>query len=384
MQNSKQKIMILGAGQMQVPVIKKCREMNLYSIAVDIDEHAPGFKYADKNLLVSTHDKEEILRLARNEEIDGILTTSDYPVNSVAFVAKQLGLKALSQDAARLSTNKFLLRERLENYQLNCPNYIISSTLSELDQVCFFPAIIKPIDSSASRGVKKVDSQGELYEQFERSKKFSVEKQVIVEEFLSGKEYSVESVSQGGKHHILSITEKTIVGENEGLFVELAHRIPAPVSAKEEVIICEQILAALNAIGLDNSAAHSEIILSGEKAYIIEIGARLGGDFIGSDLVPLACGVDMLGNIVKVAIGDEIDVNKNKKSYSGIHFITPDNYQSAAAFIKTQNSIVRYEIDEFRETKIENSLDRLGYIIVTADSRMRLDDMLRAINNENK
>lgn len=384
MQNSRKKVMILGAGQMQVPVIKKCRELNIFSIAIDFDERAPGFKYSDKRLIVSTHNKEEILKQAKKNKIDGILTTSDYPVNSVAFVSDKLGLNGLTQDVATLSTNKFLLRENLKKNKLNCPKYIIASNTSDLKQVDFFPAIIKPVDSSASRGVKKVDSLEELYEQFEISKEFSVSQKVIVEEFIYGKEYSVEAISQGGKHHIVSITGKTIIGEKNGLFVELAHQIPANISAEESELIHNETLAALNAIGLDNSASHAEIILSGEKAYIVEVGARLGGDFIGSDLVYLSCGVDMLENIVKVSIGEDICLNKEKEYYSGIHFISPDNYNSAVSFIENKHdSIASYEINEYKNIKIENSLDRLGYIIVVTETRKELDNIFRIINNAN-
>lgn len=385
MQNSKQKVMILGAGQMQVPAIKKCKELDIYTIAVDFDENAPGFEYSDQPLILSTHDKDEILKQAKSNEIDGILTTSDYPVNSVAFVSEKLGLNSLSQGAAALSTNKFLLREKLRECKLNCPQYVVAGKNSELARVDFFPAIIKPVDSSASRGVKRVNTPEDLLEQFEMSKQFSVSENVIVEEFISGKEYSVESISQGGNHHIVAITEKTLIGQDDGLFVELAHQIPANLSEEETEQIHNETLAALNAIGLDNSASHTEIILSGRKAYIVEIGARLGGDFIGSDLVSLACGVDMLKNIVNVSIGKGISYKKRKNNYSGVHFITPANYNSAVAFIEsTEDTIVQYEIGAYKNIKIENSLDRLGFIIVETESQAELSHIFSVINDDNQ
>lgn len=376
--------MILGAGQIQVPIIKKCKALNFYTIAVDYDNCAPGFEYADLKINLSTHDKEGILKEAKKLNIDGILTTSDFPVRTIAYVSEKLELNGLSQKAALISTNKYLLREILREKKLNYPKYVKVDDFKDLARIDFFPAIIKPIDSSASRGVKKVNIKEELFHEYETSKSFSVSKTVIVEEYINGKEYSIESVSTNGKHQIIAITEKITIGKENGYFVEYSHQIPANLNKLNYELLSNTTIDALTAIELDNSVSHTEIVISNNKAYIIEIGARLGGDFIGSDLVYLSTGIDMLKNVINLSIGGKLDLQPKLNKFSGIQFITPKNYNSAKEFIeKKTNEIVDFDLNPFKKIIIKNSLDRLGYIIFSAQTRKGLRKIFNEINNEN-
>jgi len=383
MQNRQKRIMILGAGQIQVPIIKKCKELNLYTIAVDYNNCAPGFEYTDLNIILSTHDKEGVLKEAKKLNIDGILTTSDFPVRTVAYVSEKLDLNGLSQKAALISTNKYLLREILKEKKLNYPKYVKVKDITDLSEVDFFPAIIKPIDSSASRGVKKVNVKEELYSEYEISKSFSISGTVIVEEYINGKEYSIETVSTNGKHQIIAITEKITIGKENGYFVEYSHQIPADLNKLNNELIFNTTIDALTAIELDNSVSHTEIVISDKKAYIIEIGARLGGDFIGSDLVCLSQGIDMLKNVISLSIGGKLDLLPKMNKFSGIQFITPENYNTAKKFLeKKSKDIVDFELNQYRKIIIKNSLDRLGYIIFTSQTREGLSEIFNKINNE--
>lgn len=384
MQNNQKKIMILGAGEMQTPVIKKAKEEKYFVIVVDFDKNAPGFNYADIKLLISTHDKKKILEQAIKYNIDGILTTSDYPVRIVAYVSEKLGLKALNQESANICTDKYLLRQKLRNSNLNHPKYFLIENKKDLDKINFFPAIIKPVDSSASKGVKKINSVEELKNEYEISKTYSNSKKIIVEEYIKGKEFSVESITYNGKTNIIAITEKTKVGEDKGYFVEYSHKIPANITNSEKLAIESETIKLINIIGLDNSSSHTEVILTkNNTAYIVEIGARLGGDYIASDLVFLSKGVDMTKNIIKMSINEEIDIDIKNNLYSAIQFITPNNYYSAKKFIESNNNhIIKSEIKPYKNITIKNSLDRQGYIIIQASSDKKINDLLNKINNE--
>ena len=383
MQTKQKIIMILGAGQMQVPVIKKCNELGLFSISVDLDKNAPGFQFSDISLIISTHNKDAILEAAQEYKIDGILTTSDFPVRSVAYVCEELGLVGLNTKAAQISTNKFLLREELKKTTLDYPQYIQIITSSELLKVDFFPAIVKPVDASASRGVKKVNSYKELKQAYKISKSFSNSEKVIVEQFIEGKEYSVEAITIKGKTHIIAITEKKIIGQDKGYFVEYSHNIPANITPKEAELIENTTKELIKVIELDNSSSHTEIILSKDKAYVVEIGARLGGDFIASDLVYQSTGVDMLESVIKIAIGEKVDVERKHKHFSGIQFITPKNYKSAEKYINDKHEcMVKYQIDTYKNIEITNSLDRLGYIIASSNNKSELETFLSKINED--
>ena len=376
------KIMIIGAGEMQTPVIRNAKELGLYVITIDGNINAQGNKYADLALEIDTNDKIKILEAAKKYEIDGILTTSDYPVRVVAYVCDKLGLKGLSEKAAKISTNKYLLRECLYNNGIVTPKYQKISCIEDfkkLDSNLEFPLIIKPVDSSASRGIKKVENSSELSEAYDEAKKHSKSGDVLIEDFLIGPEYSVESLSQNGKITIVAITEKLTKGDAGTYFVEDKHLIPANISKYQQEEIQIMVSKAIKAIGLDNSASHTELKLTEKGPVIIEIGARLGGDFITSDLVPLATGVNMLESVINISIENILNTEKSKNDFAGIQFINSENYYSAKQHIeniKTSPCVVKYELKKYVKIELKNSLNRLGYFICVRSTREGLDKLL--------
>lgn len=374
------RLMILGAGIIQVPVIKRAKELSCHTIVVDFDKNALGIEYADEFFDISTIDKEAVLRLAREKQIDGILTTSDYPVNVVAYVCRILGLVGMSEEIARVCTNKYMQRCHFQALGIPVPWFRQVATINEARDLDMFPCIIKPIDSSASRGVRRVDSREELLSQFEETRSFSRSGHVIVEEFITGKEYSVETLSQQGRHHVVQVTEKRTIGESHGYFVEDAHVEPARLSASKRQEVACFIQDVLTRIGVDNCPTHTEIKINERGIFIIEMACRLGGDYITSDLVPLSTGVDMLGNLIRLSLGEKIDVVASREDVSAVQFLNTRNYERCLAFIeKGHPAIVRYEIFPYERHEIKNSSDRLGYIILSAKSQSEIDDVLLKI-----
>jgi len=372
MKNSK-KILIIGAGIMQIPVIEECKKLGYKTIVTDIDENALGMRMADIALKIDTLDKEATFDVAKKYKINGIVTTSDYPVRTVAYVCKNFKIKGLSESVAKACTNKYLLRKKLSENRITCPMYWKVENLKELSSIekdILFPVIVKPVDSSASRGVAKVSNCKKLKNAFKSAKIYSRNGAVIIEQFLEGNEYSVESLTQNGKTVVVGITEKTISSGNS-YFVEERHIIPANIKPKEKEEIERLIPRVIKAIGLDNCGTQGPVI--------IEIGARLGGDFITSDLVPLSTGVNMLRNIINISIGKEINSKKKKKKYAGIQFINSDNYDLAKKHlekIKSRTGFVKSELKEYRKMELKSSLDRLGYYICVANSRKKLLELL--------
>lgn len=380
--NPKQKIMILGAGEAQIPIIQKCIELNLFTIVVDFNKNAAGFKFANKRLLISTLDREEILKAAIEYKVDGIITTSDYPVRSVAYVCDKLGLNGLSIKAAQICTNKYLLRKCLKDNNILTPVFIKISNLEELKQEKHninFPLIIKPVDSSASRGVKKLIGEAELETSYLEAKGHSKCGDVIIEDFIEGTEYSVEVLCYRENIYALAITEKTTSGFENTFFVEDRHIIPANVTEEYEKLISLTIIDAIKKIGLNNCAVHAEIKLTANGPVIIEIGARLGGDYITSDLVPLSTGINMLENAINISLNNNIQIETSKLNFSGVQFVNSQNYYSVKKHlkkIKTKNGFIRSEMKNYKNVNLKNSLDRLGYLICVSDTREGLDKLL--------
>lgn len=374
------KLLILGAGQMQVPIIALAKQLGHYTIVADYDPQAPGFEYADVKSTISTIDKDAVLRLAQKEKVDGILTTSDYPVRVVAYVSEKLGLPAMSQKVAEVCTDKYQQRLLFKEKGINTPFFVQCDTNSDLSSLKEFPYIVKPVDSSASRGVERVNTKEQLCKAVETACGLSRSGKAIVESFIGGKEFSVETLTQNGVTHIIQITEKLTRGENLGYFVEDTHIEPARISDAEADAIRDEVLKAAEAVGVDNCPTHTEIKLWDGKPYIIEMACRLGGDYITSDLVPLSTGINMLENLLYLSLGERIIVAPKYHKWSCVQFLNEANYYRCKDFIATDDTHIRSsEVREYRDSEIKSSLDRLGYVILHADTRAEIEDILNKI-----
>jgi carbamoyl-phosphate synthase large subunit len=372
------KILILGASDIHLPVIEECRRLGHRALVADIDPEAPGLRIADVPLVLSTDDVDGILAAARAHAIDGILTTSDYPVRTVARVCRELGLHGLSEASAAVSTDKFLQRKLLRSCGLPCPDFALIASPEQLPAVerMALPVIVKPVDSSASRGVSRVDDCGGLRDAYELARSYSRNANVIAEEFISGPEFSVEVLVEHSVAHIVAVTEKATDGEGERFFVETRHIVPAPLSDAETEAIHAAVRSAIAAVGLNNCASHTEVKLAPQGPVIIEIAARLGGDYITSDLVPLATGVSMLENVIRMAIGEPIDPAAKKSHVAGIRFVTPENHARAKEQLdrlRGDSRVHRMQLrPKPRDAVLRSSLDRLGYCIAWARTRQEL------------
>lgn len=371
-------ILILGASDIHLPVIQECQRLGHRALVADFDPEAPGLGIADVPLVLSTNDVDAILAAARTHSIDGILTTSDYPVRTVARVCRELGLPGLSEAAAAICTDKFLQRKLFRSCGLLCPPFELIGSPEHLPAVerLAFPVIVKPVDSSASRGVSRVDDRSGLRDAYELARSYSRNAKVIAEEFISGPEFSVEILVEHSVAHIVAVTEKATGGEGERFFVETRHIVPAPLSGADTEAIHGAVRKAIAAVGLDNSASHTEVKLAPQGPVIIEIAARLGGDYITSDLVPLATGVSMLENVIQMAIGEPIDPAAKRSHVAGVQFVTPENHARATEqFERLRGDSRVHQIKLLSRPKdafLRSSLDRLGFCIASARTRAEL------------
>lgn len=371
------KMMILGGSALQVPAIKAAKELDYEIILVDYDENATGFALADVKLVVSTLDKEEVYRQALIYRPDVVITsTSDGPVRTAAYVNERLGKKPdLSYEDSLCATIKSHMRKRLEENHVPVPVYYVVENwagfweaVKALDGRC----IVKPSDNAGSRGVTLLEggekTEEELRRVYDYSKGNSRNGIVMVEEFMSGAEVSVEAMTVNGKTEIISITDKYITPPP--YFVEIAHSEPSRLGGEIQERIREVALQAIRAIRLQNGPSHTEIKVTEEGPKVVEIAARLGGDFITSRLVPLSTGVDLVGASVRLAAGEAPDLSAKWQRAAAIHFI-----QSGKGKLR------RLEIGEeiFRMDGVEEAVlykkagdttdgtkssnDRLGHII---------------------
>lgn len=383
----KKKILILGASILQLPAIMKAKEMGLYVVVADIDSKAIGFKYADEYYEISTIDIDGVVNLSKTIKPDGIMTlASDKPMMTVAKVGETLGLNTISTSTAIKATNKARMRESLFYNKVPIPKFkVVNSENEYLKEICEFKNefIVKPADSSGSRGISLVGkeyTEKQIIEAFNHSKKYSSTGEVIIEDYIEGLEVSVESVTIDGKTEIISITDKITTGAPH--FVEIGHNIPSKLDADIQKQIKEITLKAIDAIGINVGPSHTEIKISNGVAKIIEIGARLGGDNITTHLVPLATGIDIVKNTIEIALNKPVIFNEKIERASSIKYIVGEEgvIESIEGLDKAKkiNGIRQVSLTKNTGeliTSLKSSVDRVGFVISQSDSLESANEM---------
>lgn len=320
------KIIIIGANNFQLPLILKAKETGLETHVFAWEDGAIGKGFADFFYPVSIVDKEKILAEAKKISPDAVLSIgSDLAMITVNYLAAELGLTGNSMECTALTTNKFRMRQQLKTDDLPCPLFTHSKDTDEIKAMGLkFPLIVKPVDRSGSRGVTRVNNTDELRNAMQRASQESFSGEVISEEFIEGNEYSVEMISWKGEHFYLQTTEKETTGPP--FFVEKSQHQPASLSPEILEKVKKIIDKSLTSLGVKYGASHSEVIITREgQIYITEIGARMGGDYIGSDLVQLSTGFDFVKAVIEVSLGtfDPESIELSGNHFSGAYFMFP-------------------------------------------------------------
>lgn len=369
------KLAIIGASYLQLPLVKKASELGIQTHCFAWLEGAVCEKFCDFFYDISVTEKTRILEICRDIGVDGVVSiASDVAVPTICFIAENLNLIGNDYSKAALSTNKFLMRKEFEKNGINSPNFHLISDLKQLKQSMFssYPLIVKPVDRSGSRGVFKVSEEKDLKEAVKRSLKESFIKQAIIEEFIDGTEISVETISWKGQHYVLAITDKVTSGTP--YFVELQHHQPSRLSESIKKSVINMTFSALNAISHKFGAAHTEIkITSSGDIFIIEIGARMGGDFIGSDLVYLTTGYDYLKACIEVSLGNFHEPKLANSGYAGVYFLCKEQEQKFHFLMDNlENFIFKSEIQDVDLKSVTCSSDRSGYLIYYSHNKENL------------
>lgn len=366
------KLAIIGASYLQLPLVEKAKKMGIETHCFAWPEGAVCKEIADYFYPISILDKEDILEKCLEISIDGITTiATDMAVPTICYVAEKMNLISNSFTSSLVSTNKSEMRNAFEKSNCSIPKFIKTNNTDVTIEGFKFPLIVKPVDRSGSRGVTKVIFESELSEAITYAITESFGKNAIIEEYIEGEEVSVETISWKGNHTILAITDKVTTGAPH--FVELAHHQPSSLSKEIQDKIKAETIKCLNALDINFGAGHSEFkITSKGEIYIIEVGARMGGDFIGSHLVELSTGYDFLEGVINVALGKhETPVLKNYY-FSGVYFLCKETEQILPYFSQENNFDVLKEIQNNTLKNITNSNDRSGYLIYQTNKKIQL------------
>lgn len=317
-------ILIFGAGLNQLELIREARKLGLVTVVVDPQPDPPGRSEADFFYRVDGSDYDATRSVAMRHGVSGIVTGQmEKPLRLMARLADELGFIFNSPGVTERSIDKWLMKEAFLAAGVPCAEGILirsdEDPSSRLKAVPAFPVIIKPRDAFSSRGVFRCRSLEEVLSYVDISRRFSTAGDILIEEFIAGREYSVEAITFRGVTTIIQFTEKFITPYPRT--VETGHLQPAGLDEEARESVAAAVIKALNALGIENSASHTEVMLTAEGPKVIEVGARLGGDFIASYLTKASTGVSMDRAAIQVALGIAPDMHSDRSVFSMIRFV---------------------------------------------------------------
>ena len=299
------KILIIGAGDFQLPLVQKAAEQYDVLLAAPVISDA-FLPYVNEKLIVDVRDKDAILAFAKARGICGVITDqTDIAVRSVAYVAEQMGLPGIGYETGRLFTDKSLMRTRMAELGIPLlPNKTVHSTE---EAVAFYReiggnVIIKPLDTQGSRGVQICRNEQELLDKFEEAHRWSSEGGVIVERFATGREFVVEGLAFNYEFRNLCIGD-TLYFDLPDAFAAKSRIFPTLAEDALAQRVLDLNTRIVTGFGLRQGITHSEFIMDGDEIYLIETAARGGGVFISSDLISLSCGLDTEQFLLDIASG---------------------------------------------------------------------------------
>ena len=303
------KILMLGGGFLQTYVIKRAQELGYYVYVLDGNPYAMGFNFAHEHAVVDIKDEGACLKYAREKEVDGVLTAAtDFPVLSMSRIAEELGLPGINYKSAQMIKNKAAVRKRLYEAKADDTGYAyemdsIETAQSVLSKIVF-PVMVKPCDGSGSRGASRVDSAEEFLSACQMAMDGSVTHRAIAEPFIDGREYGVESFVDNGDIHILAVMQKDMT--RPPFYAELGHASPSglPITLEQKVKDC--VRKALIELNVNHGSVNMDLLITKSgNVHIVDIGVRMGGNLIGSHIIPIGTGMDYMGNMIRAAVGDK-------------------------------------------------------------------------------
>ncbi|MDO4476105.1 MAG: ATP-grasp domain-containing protein [Lachnospiraceae bacterium] len=300
------KLMIMGAGIYQVPLIRTAKRMGIHTIAVSIPGKYPGFAEADEIRHINTIDYEAVLEEARKLEVDGIVTAgTDVAVITIGKVCDEMGLSGLSFEAAQIAVDKLLMKECYEREGVRTARYrkvMMDEDPIEKTKDLNYPLIVKIVDSSGSRGITRINAPEEMAAAVETAKSFTRKDYYLVEEFIEGMEFGAQAFVYGGEVRFVLPHGDYVFYGNTG--VPVGHFAPFELTQEQLDDVYEQTVKAVKAMKLDNCAINADFIMKDGKTYVLELGGRSGATCL-VELVSIYYGFDYYEKIVQAALGIE-------------------------------------------------------------------------------
>lgn len=386
----KKSVLIFGVGELQKSIINRAKKMGLYVVGIDPCEDAACRDEVDAFEIVGGQDYEGTLAVARKYNVAAVVTAAtDKPLVMMARIAKELGLRFYSEETAIWSTDKYQMKQRFIEGGIPCARGKVIKSVDEAKDLDF-PLILKPRDNSGSRGVILCRDMQSLQNAMDEALQYTRLDSVLVEEFIEGPEYSIESLHYDGKSEVVQFTEKRTTPFPYN--VELGHIQPANLTDERKEEIRTIIAKIGEALHFENCPSHTELKINERGVYVIETSPRLGGDYITSTLTPLSTGINLEDQLLHIALNKEVDCTPRYSRYSGVRFFSFDTDSTITAvpvsdIVLGWPFVVDYSFKlsiNDHVNQITSSLNRYGYIILQTKSRESINEAFDKYEREIK
>lgn len=305
------KILMLGGSLYQIYAIKEAKRLGYYVITCDYCPNNPGHRFADEYHNVSTTDMKAVLQLARELHIDGIVAyASDPAAPTAAYVAEKMGLPTSPYKSVEILSNKDLFRAFLQNNGFNSPMAKGFSNIKEAKastELFNLPVMIKPVDSSGSKGITKLINWSDLDTAIEEALSYSRSKRFIIEEFIvkKGHQISGDAFSINGRLAFSCFGNEFYGPKGDKDFAPLGECWPFQMEQRYIDDLSEQLQRLFTLLGMQSNAYNVEAIVGqDEKVYLLEVGARSGGSLI-PQVIEYATGVNLVTYVIKASMGED-------------------------------------------------------------------------------
>ena len=372
-------LVFLGASSDQAPSYRAARDLGFYIIGVDGNPLAFAFKFADETHTISVRDHESIRRVLEGRRVDGFYSqASDAARLSEFHLTRAFGVeRRVSIESVKASSDKAFFVNALKSAGLPYQRQVAGESAADLrEQVASWhlPFVVKPNDSSGSKGVRIIESLAELGDAFDAAKRFSLSETVLCEELVLGQHYSVDAFIRDHRPEFMTVSRKTLT--DPPMMVPLHYVMPAGVPAELEERLEASVSRICDALSIAAGPITCDVVVKDDgEIYFIEMGARAGGNAI-SLMMERAYASDFVRASVGLSAGLRIPVRASRHRHAGLITLASrigGRFQSIKGLDRLvgEKLISEYEVFYDREDPIEALTDgskKLGYVIVDADT----------------
>ena len=354
--SGKRRLLVLGGGVYQVPLIRRAREMGLETIVVTPQGPYPGINLGHHHWDFDTTDETGILAAARDFGIDAVVTTgTDVCLPALGRLVDELGLCGPSAAAARKSADKTLMKQAFREHGVPTADYeIVASIAAATRAACRigFPLMVKASDSSGSRGVTKVDSPAFLEAAWQRALAVSRNQRILVEQYLNGVEFGAQAFVTGDK--VVAVFPHNDTVTPPPFQTPVGHSMPLEFSPERTEELWSIVSRAVSALGIRNAVCNVDLMLADGRMNVLEIGARMGATCLPENVAVFA-GFDVYEHLIRLALGESPEIK------------TTRNQPNAALLLRAQTSGIVREIRLPDEVAMHPAVVELGVDVKPGD-----------------